>query len=67
MSNNIAEVNANADSILVTITALEGACNVKLLNEVADALNKIARRYEAQDIEFDYSNYVMDKEGNAIW
>jgi hypothetical protein len=67
MQSNIAQVNANADSIRVTITALEGACNVKLLNEVADAINKIARRYEAQDIEFDYSNYVMDKEGNAIW
>ena len=67
MQNAIAQVNANADSVTVTIAALEGACNVKLLNEVADAINKIARRYEAQDIEFDYSVYVMDKEGGAIW
>jgi len=67
MQNAIEQVNANASSISITITALQGACNVRLLNEVADAVNKIAERYEAQDIEFDYSNYVMDKDGNAIW
>jgi hypothetical protein len=67
MQNAIEQVNANASSISITITALQGACNVRLLNEVADAINKIAERYEAQDIEFDYSNYVMDKNGNAIW
>jgi hypothetical protein len=67
MQNAIAQVNANAASVTVVITALQGACNVKLLNEVADALNKIQQRYEARDIEFDYSNYVMDAEGNAIW
>jgi hypothetical protein len=67
MQNAIAQVNANAASVTVIITALQGACNVKLLNEVADAINKIQQRYEAQDIDFDYSNYVIDKEGNAIW
>lgn len=65
--NDTREVNANAVSINVSITALEDACNVKLLNEIADAINKIQRRYEARDIEFDYSNYILDKDGNAIY
>jgi hypothetical protein len=67
MQNAIAQVNANAASVTVIITALKGACNVALLNEVADAINKIQQRYEARDIDFEYSNYVMDDEGNAIW
>jgi hypothetical protein len=67
MHNAIAQVNANANCVTVNIAALAGACNVKLLNDVADAINKVALRYEAQDIELDYSVYVMDKEGCAIW
>jgi len=67
MQNAIAQVNDDAASVTVTITALQGACNIRLLNEVADAINKIQQRYEARGIDFDYSNYVMDKAGNAIW
>ena len=66
-------INANAACIQITVSSMQGVCNVKLLNELADAVNKVQRRYEAEferqdsDAEFDYTNYILDKDGVAIY
>ena len=67
------DINANAACIQITVNSMQGVCNVKLLNELADAVNKIQRRYEAEferqdsEAEFDYTNYILDKDGVAIY
>jgi hypothetical protein len=67
------DINANAVCIQITVNSMQGVCNVKLLNELADAVNKVQRRYEAKfeaedsDAEFDYTNYILDKDGVAIY
>ena len=66
-------INANAVCIQITVNSMQGVCNIKLLNELADAVNKIQQRYEAKfevedsDAEFDYTNYILDKDGVAIY
>jgi len=66
-------VNANAACIQIIVNSMQGVCNVKLLNELADAVNTVQRRYEAEferqgsDAEFDYTNYILDKDGVAIY
>ena len=67
------DINANAACIQITVNRMQGVCNVKLLNKLADAVNKVQRRYEAEferqdsDAEFDYTNYILDKDGVAIY
>ena len=66
-------INANAACIQIIVNSMQGVCNVKLLNELADAVNKVQRRYEAEferqdsEAEFDYTNYILDKDGVAIY
>ena len=67
------DINANAACIQIIVNSMQGVCNVKPLNELADAVNKVQRRYEAEferqdsEAEFDYTNYILDKDGVAIY
>ena len=61
------DVNANAVCVQIVVPSIAGVCNITLLNELAEAVNKVAQRYEAKGIDFSYSNFVLDKDGVAIY
>ena len=61
-------VNTHAAYISANVSVEEGdVCYITLLNEVAQALNTVISKYEAQGIQLSTPVYVFDGDKNAIY
>jgi hypothetical protein len=64
----VQDANANGAYVQVSVDKIDGVSNVELFDAVTTAINAVIKHYENKlDKDIDYSAYIFDEQGDAIY
>jgi DNA-binding protein YbaB len=64
----VQDANVNGAYVQVSVDKIDGVDNVALFDAVTEAVNAVVKRYEEQlDKDIEYTAYIFDEQGNAIY
>jgi hypothetical protein len=64
----VQDANVNGAYVQVSVDKIDGVDNVALFDAVTEAVNAVVKRYEEQlDKDIDYSAYIFNEQGDAIY